>query len=158
MPYVRGVRRLAGSGTGLPVVKPWRTGQVAQATAAKGMLQTFQFISVSIYFSNKRKSGSHADLTYYTSVAGIVDGVDRFAVIGTTTAERARGGHAETGVVSKYGFARGRANVSSPATSGGNELMGAKLSGQGRGSGSGEEVLTKSGSPAGTGSLPRVSE
>jgi hypothetical protein len=115
-----GVRRLAGSGAGLGGVRTlWRSGHVARATAAKRMLS-----NVSIYF---RRTYDVRDLTYHTSVIGIVDASNRLAIIGAivgaTTAERSRGGHAETGGVSKYGVARGRANVSSPTTSGGNNLV-----------------------------------
>lgn len=62
----------------------------------------------------------------HAGVIGIVDASDRLAIvgaiIGATTAERPCGGHAETGGVSRV--ARGRANVSSPATSGGDDRIG----------------------------------
>ena len=156
-----GVHRLAGSGAGLGGVRTLRRiGHVARATAAKGMLS-----SVSIYF--RRTNGIRVrDLTYHASVIGNVDASNRFAIIGAivgaTTAERSRGGHAQTGGVSKYGVARGRANVSSPTTSGGNDLVAKKKKKAVR-IGSRERQrrkgsLTTSGSPAATGSLPRVSE
>ena len=133
-------RRLAGtgSGSGLGVVAMWRNGHVARATAAKRMLlkNTQKKKGCSATKRTKRKSG---DPTYHAIVAGLVDAVDRLAVIGTTTAERSLGGQAETGSLSEsvskdgVGFARRRADVSSPATSGGNDLSGRQTC-QGRGS------------------------
>jgi len=60
--------------------------------------------------------------TYQASVVGVVDASDSLAVIGTASSIGWCGGPADACSVSARGIARGRADVSAPATSRGNDL------------------------------------
>lgn len=62
-------------------------------------------------------------LTYHASVAGSVDPSNKFAIVTAATDVGAQGRCADACVVSVRCIARGRANISSPATSGRNDLM-----------------------------------
>jgi hypothetical protein len=108
--------------------------------------------------------------TYRASVVGLVDARDSFAVIGTASNIGSRGGRADARSVSARGIARGRADVSCPATSRGNDLA-QKASGRSHKQKKKqqqqgmwqrrkkkESVFTMSGSREGMRSLPRVSE
>ena len=111
---VRVCRRLAGSRAGLRART--QSGHVAHAAAASRLLPK-RFFTIEIDTSGKKSWG-----TYQASVVGVVDASDSLAVIATASSIGWCGGPADACSVSARGIARGRADVSAPATSRGNDL------------------------------------
>jgi hypothetical protein len=92
---------------------------------------------------------------YHVCLVGYVKAYGGFAIGSAATVVGSCGRHARTGVVSAHGVARGRANVSRPSTSGGNTLEPKHQDDVIEELWLGRTVFTTSGSPVGTGSLPR---